>query len=112
MTSERLEYRLWWKRCGRNATSKIMQTEKGAVEKAERLLRLDEDKRVVDVDTGRSPFEGMPDLEWLRLERRPVGAWERAREFDVPEPDPDYQPEESHAGIEVPWGPDDVGVQW
>lgn len=93
------EYRLRWMRVGRLGTSQIMQTEKGAVEKAQRMLRLDEDKKAEEI------FMHMPDLVVMSLERRAVGPWETVRVFEVPEPDDEWGAfdEDPNAGIEVPW---------
>ena len=89
MTAAGFEYRLRWTRVGLKPTSKILQTERGAVEKAERMLSLDETKGDSDYGHGAPSFADMPDLVVMTLERREVGDWEQVREFDVPEPDPD-----------------------
>lgn len=86
--TKRYEFRLRWQRLGRAPTSRIMQTERGVVAKAERLLALDEEK-LYDDETGAHPCRGMPDLVTLSIERREVRGWTAHRTFDVPEPDPE-----------------------
>lgn len=102
---ERFEYRLRWQRVGLQPTSKILQTEKGVLEKADRMLELDQSKGdALPPEYGLGGFAGMPDLVWMRLERRAVGEWTEVRAFDVPEPDPDSaRPREHVVDDDVPF---------
>jgi hypothetical protein len=97
---------LRWQRLGLQPTSRIMQTERGAVAKAERMLTLDETKGLEDCWDG-APLADMPDLVVMTLERREVGEWEQVREFDVPEPDPESErerePRSVLVGGDIPW---------
>ena len=68
--SARLEYRVRWRREGRQGTSVIYQSEEGARAKADRLLALD----AVKGETQR--FADMPDLTGPpTIEVRTVGEW-------------------------------------
>ena len=83
VSGERIEYRLRWQRVGLPSKAAIFQTEFGATEKATRMLALDETKH----DHESSGFRTMPDLVWMRLERRVVGDWSADCTFNVPEPE-------------------------
>ena len=97
-----MEYRLRWQRVGLGPVTRIFQTERGVLDKANRMLALDEAKHFDD-ENGPSPFAGMPDLVWMRLEERPVGEWAASgTTFDVPEPDPDSAPCDERTDA-IPW---------
>lgn len=105
-SAPRYEYRVRWQRAGLGPVSKIFQTEKGALEKIDRLVRLEETKDLDDAEGGYGSFANMPDLlATPTLERREVGEWaptghdiELVRE-DGFEPDPRGAPEDVNAGI-------------
>jgi hypothetical protein len=107
MSAVRFEYRLRWQRVGLAPVTRIRQRERDAINKAERLLQLDEDKG--DPDLGTMAFTDMPDLTLIQLERRQVGEWEHVRDFDVPEPDPasapvpDERPPAPLDDGDIPW---------
>jgi hypothetical protein len=66
---EKLEYRLGWQREGRRPVKQIFQTEKAALEKADRILALEEVK-------ANTQFADMPDLVSPPVvESRQVGEW-------------------------------------
>lgn len=66
------EYRVRWRREGRQGTSVIYQTEEGARAKADRILALDAVKEG-------TRFDDMPDLiAPPTIEVREVGAWSAA----------------------------------
>lgn len=72
MTS--LEYRVRWRREGRQGTSQIYQSEDGCRAKADRLMALEAVKEG-------SRFDDMPDLVGPPvIEVREVGAWQPAEE--------------------------------
>lgn len=82
------EYRVRWRREERGPRTQIMQSERGAREKIERLKQIDgelsgeRDWPGGDDPYGpeRHPLEGLPPLEGEpELERREVGAWEAVR---------------------------------
>ena len=69
MSGERLEYRVRWRRDGRQGASSIYQTEQPARQKADRLMALDAVKQG-------TKFEDMPDLVAPpTIEVRTVGEW-------------------------------------
>lgn len=78
----RHEYRVVWKREGLRRVTAIFQTRKGAEDKADRLRG----EFVVLADGGYGGVVevegvdwladlGVPDLEYLHIESRPVGEW-------------------------------------
>lgn len=80
-----VEYRVVWKREGLRRVTSIYQTREGAEDKADRLRG----EFVVLADGGYGgvvPIEGadwladrgVPDLEYLHIESRPVGDWTEA----------------------------------
>lgn len=72
----RYEYRVTWKRDGLPRRRQIFQTDRGAREKVDNLLTLEETKHT-DWDYGTNPFQSLPDIsEAPTVERRFVGAWE------------------------------------
>lgn len=77
--AEAFEFRVRWRRDGRAATGRFFQTEKGATEKLERLLQMDEDKFT---DELWSAYGDMPDIVEASIERRAVGEWEGVRSED------------------------------
>lgn len=75
------EYRVRWRREGRQGTSQIYQSEDGARGKADRLMALDAVKEG-------SRFDDMPDLTGPPvIEVREVGPWAPAAEQPSEAPD-------------------------
>ena len=78
------EYRVVWKREGLRRATTIRQTRQGADDKADRLRGAFTVQR--DADPYGGTFEmhgvewldemGVPPLEYLHIESRPVGEWE------------------------------------
>jgi hypothetical protein len=99
MSEQRHEYRLRWQRVGRKSASRILQTERVAVEKANFMLAANEAN---GADDG---YTLLPDLVWMKLERRVVGEWSEDRAWEVAEPDPDsaVAPERVGEGDNFPW---------
>lgn len=76
--TQRNEFRVRWKREGRQQTTRIYQSGKAAHRKAQGILGLE----AVKADTS---FHAMPDLEIAPvIEMRPVGDWEPT-EYQVAE---------------------------
>lgn len=83
--AERHEHRVRWRREGRPPRTQIIQTERGARQKAERLVAIDRELSGEDDWPGamdpfgpeKHPLEGMPPLlAPPTIERRTVGEWE------------------------------------
>jgi len=73
-----VEYRIVWKREGLRRRTTIRQTLVGARQKAKRLEGDFEVERLVRPPlAGKDWFDelGVPPLEFIRVESRPVGAW-------------------------------------
>lgn len=83
--NSRYEHRVRWRREGRGPRSQILQTERGARSKVERLKQIDAELSGEQDWPGANdpygpdthPLEGMPPLEGEpTIERRTVGEWE------------------------------------
>lgn len=71
------EYRVSWQREGLGRVRVIRQTMKGAMEKKERLERLEEEKHLDELAWMSYDGEVMPDLlAPPTIERRTIGEWE------------------------------------
>ena len=73
------EYRLVWKRVGKQSRSLVFHTVKGLQTKAAALRWSDEQPQSdweADAHVyAPNEFAGMPKLEWIRIEEREVGPW-------------------------------------
>lgn len=77
--SQRVEFRVIWKREGRRQSTRIYQSWDAAYKKAQGVLALEAVKAETE-------FAAMPDLEQRPvIETRPVGDWSE-NEFQVTEP--------------------------
>lgn len=84
MTAQRTEFRVVWKREGRNRSTRIFQSWSAACRKAAGIVALD----AVKADT---TYDTLPDLEEPPIiEERHVGDWEK---------NPWYAPSEPQEGV-------------
>lgn len=76
--SQRVEFRVRWKREGRQRSYRIYQSWDSAYRKAQGVLALEAVKE-------HTTFDGMPDLEERPvIEQRPVGNWDDGSEVQDP----------------------------